>query len=187
MDFRRRLRGPDTLADTSVSARPLSDGPADCFVAPRAQRSHGSSGDCGGLFGGAHPLLRRVQPVHRYAAPRQHRESFVCRPPHHISPPRLMCRFVRFNTGLDHFCLCRSHTAGASVILCTSATPARPMVCVRWHCQVSRPRVVSWHCGTVFCTGMPLLQGAETGGQLAACITPRHSQGSTLEPNAHAA
>ena len=34
MDFRRRLRGPDTLVDTSrsVSARPLSDGPADCLL-----------------------------------------------------------------------------------------------------------------------------------------------------------
>ena len=44
---------------------------------------------------------------------------------------RLVCRFVRFNTGLDHFCLCRSDTAGASVVLCTSATLARPMICVR--------------------------------------------------------
>ena len=99
---------------------------------------------------------------------------------------RLMCPFVRLDTDVDHFCLCRSQTAGASVALCTSATPAWPMVRVRWHCQVSRPRVVSWHCGTVFCTGMPLLQGAETGGQLAACITPRHMQGNTLERNAHA-
>ena len=32
MDFRRRLRGPDTLADTSVSARPLCDGPAECLL-----------------------------------------------------------------------------------------------------------------------------------------------------------
>ena len=99
---------------------------------------------------------------------------------------RLMCRFVRFNTDVNNFCLCRSHTAGASVVLCTSATPARPMVCVRWHCQVSRPRFVSWHCGTVFCTGMPLLQGAKTRGKLAACITTRHMQGNTLERNAHA-
>ena len=32
MDFRRLLRGHDTFADTSVSARPLSDGPADCLL-----------------------------------------------------------------------------------------------------------------------------------------------------------
>ena len=99
---------------------------------------------------------------------------------------RLMCCFVPFNPDGNNFCLFRSHTAGASVVLCTSATPARPMVCVRWHCQVSRPRVVSWHCGTVFCTGVPLLQGAETGDQLAACITVRHIEGNTLERNAHA-
>ena len=99
---------------------------------------------------------------------------------------RLMCPFVPFNPDGNNFCLFRSHTAGASVVLCISATPARPMFRVRWHCQVSRPRVVSWHCGTVFCTGMPLLQGADKGGQLAACITVRHIEGNTLERNAHA-
>ena len=32
MDFACWMRGPDTLADTSVSARPLCDGPADCLL-----------------------------------------------------------------------------------------------------------------------------------------------------------
>ena len=99
---------------------------------------------------------------------------------------RLVCRFVRFNTDGNHFCLCRSDTVGASVALCASTTPARPMVCARWHCEVSRPRVVSWHCGIIFCAGVPLLQGAETRDQLAARITPRHMQGNKLERNAHA-
>ena len=81
MDFACWMRGYGILADTSVGVRPLCDGPADCFVAPRAQRSHGSSGDCGGLFGGAHPLLRSEGRRDRYDAPPQRRESFVCRFP----------------------------------------------------------------------------------------------------------
>ena len=40
-------------------------------------------------------------------------------------------------------------------------------------------------CDTVFCTGMRLLQGAETGEQVAARIAVRHMQGNPLERNAH--
>ena len=67
------------MQSTSVGASPLSDGPADSFVVPLTQRSHGSLGDCDGLVGCAHPLLRWVQPRCRYTPPSQRRESFVCR------------------------------------------------------------------------------------------------------------
>ena len=82
--------------DTSVSTRPLSDSPTDCFRVPTAQRSHGSSGDCGGLSGCTVLLLQLVYHSHRYCAPAERRTNVVCRfpPPLHLTLH--FCTFVVF-------------------------------------------------------------------------------------------
>ena len=102
---------PGMVDDTSVSARPLSDSPTDCFRVPTAQRSHGSSGDCGGLSGCTGPLLQLVYHSHRYCAPSKRRTNFVCRFPHEewIAPSyaqfgglRVRSESILFGQGWHH-------------------------------------------------------------------------------------
>ena len=44
--------------------------------------------------------------------------------------PCLFHTFARVNKDVNHFCLCRAETAGASELLCTGATLAKLIVCV---------------------------------------------------------
>ena len=140
MDFRRRLRGPDTLADTSVSARPLSDGPADCLLRLKPNGHMGA----------------QVTPVGCLAAPTHYSsEHNLCTiMMHHHSTakalfagfrsrnelPRVLRPFVGSNSEGNHFCLCRPGDVCASGQLCNNAVRLTVTVHVRWHCQVSCAR-----------------------------------------------
>ena len=92
----------------------------------------------------------------------------------------LMCPFVRSNTDVDHFCLCRAETVYATEVLFTRVAPPRLIVCVRWHHHVSHSLSGKPVCDTAFCTETPLLQGTGTGEQVAICITTRRYAGNSL-------
>ena len=69
-------RRPGKVSAPSLTA------PLIAFVCPRPNGHMGAQvGDCGGLFGCAHRLLRSEGRRDRYDAPPQRRESFVCRFP----------------------------------------------------------------------------------------------------------
>ena len=76
-----------TVANSPISCRSLCDGRVDWFRVPTAAPAQASRGGQSGLLGGAASLLRPGYHSHRYTAPPQHRESFVRRFLHHISPP----------------------------------------------------------------------------------------------------
>ena len=76
--------------------------------------------------------------------------------------------FVRFNSGMNVLCLCMHNVVCAPRVLWNSTTPPGLINRVRWHCQVSRPDDVPWHCVMVCWPGVPLLQGTEADGQVAS-------------------
>ena len=53
-------------------------------------------------------------------------EALFAAPRTYPASPCLLHTFTRVNKDVNHFCLCRFDTAGASVVLCTSVMPARP-------------------------------------------------------------
>ena len=53
-------------------------------------------------------------------------EALFAAPRTYPASPCLLHTFTRVNKDVNHFCLCRFGTAGASVVLCTSVMPARP-------------------------------------------------------------
>jgi hypothetical protein len=82
MDFCRLTRGTDIVPEGLVRSPPPLRQPADCFRVPAAQRSRAGGDGCRWLLGATTPLPWSKGRRNSYAAPPQHRESFVCRFPH---------------------------------------------------------------------------------------------------------
>ena len=63
IDFARSGRVKNIAAEGLLRSAPRSAAGGDCFSAPRAQRTHGTSGDGDGLFVCGCPLLRQYVPA----------------------------------------------------------------------------------------------------------------------------
>ena len=107
------------------SASPSPDGRTDHLCVPTAQRSPTRPGGYRWRLGTCTSVW--VPPHHypgqhisaTYCAPAKHRANVVCRLLHH--PMRCL---VGFESGGNHFCLCRAGTTCAFQVLCTSAVPS---------------------------------------------------------------
>jgi len=86
IDFARSGRVSNMAPEGLLRSSPRTAAPRDYFSAPRAQRTHGASGDCNGLSDCVWPLLRPGYLSHRYCALARRRASLVCRSPDEDMP-----------------------------------------------------------------------------------------------------